>query len=1329
MTSAVCRRSTATAIAFLFLSIQAIAATKTWTPFLGSDDWQNGANWSPNGEPGSADDVVIDVANDLVVLNADTALVDDLLLENGADIRTNGFTLNVNDTGNNGFVTIGNGVNLSRLEIDTATGKSADVDLLLVEDGGQLDMDGGLIEVDSQLVLGEGGEIFGRGRIELAGTTAPSSLSLGRVVVTPATTLAIVSTGGRELILGDSHIILQRGAILDIDANTTVSSGSIALADAATLDISTPWESQGSFSVEGSGNIETTEAFLSGGAVTMSGSLDLLDSAGLTMNVPATFTSASSVTLDVHSVLALHQPSRFEGGSIDGPGTLAATAAVTIAEDTLIDIDKVMFAEFATPNEVVIEPGRTLTLDVLEHQGSAQSSIDSFVTYRVNSGSTLNVVRPWANQGTLELKDSARVSGGHLEARGGLRVESGEAVIDAPLTLRSVFLGDGDLRLEGETTYGNVFSANKITQNGDASVTSNAVINPELWAIAGSNNAQATVELGSEVTTGLMTLAAGENSTAMLRVNHGWQSGEATYVGGTETGGVGTATVEIHGTPPNVSSEPVELEGPLRVYAGSTVRLVNNAEVFVRTPTFDAGSTLEIVDGAFNVDGGIAAFSDSSYGFGSDPGPTNSQLPQFNVVNGGLAPVAARFSIGDSANTIARTEVVGLNGVNSPSTLRSTGGGSTADLRVGNEGHGQLLIADGGLVEFQDDIIIGRLTGSLGTAVVDGVNNGVRSTMNATSTGSIIVVGSLGTGTLDITDGARVASDRNVFIAQTPDSVGQIHLFQTNEPNNGGFDSELFVGDDLVVGGGTSSGGAGTLIVGEGSRVDVVEAMLLRSEQSRVTVEGGELSVARLEHTSGGALQLHSGRLDIEAINTDQSVTIGDGTSFSPMQLTIIDSAETATFGMVGVESNGIFQVEGHATVNSLALLNGSKLTIGGRLELNSLQNGTADIEFIDGTLAIADLTPATISHAMTVSGSATFEATGFGGFPTVAGSITGDGIGSPDRVIKTGGGQLTLTGANAFDGPLVVTAGKVTGNTDSIPGDVQNAGQVVFDQSSDGVYNGLISGGGVLEKRGDAALILGQANTYTGDTMVHNGLLLVENTAGSATGAGDVFVFDGGTLGGAGAVGNVFASAGSRVAPGTSLGILSVQSLDLTGGGAVTVDLAGIAAGTEHDQLQVDQSVILNGGTLEIDLADGYVTSFGDTFALIEAGGGVVGTFASLTGDSPAAGLAFDVIYDSNSVLLQVVAPSTFTADFDNDGDVDGADLAQWQGDYGVNANSDADADGDSDGLDLLRWQRQFGSGIPTTAASHNTPEPTAWWLACSFVAAITMRRGRTLR
>ena len=54
----------------------------------------------------------------------------------------------------------------------------------------------------------------------------------------------------------------------------------------------------------------------------------------------------------------------------------------------------------------------------------------------------------------------------------------------------------------------------------------------------------------------------------------------------------------------------------------------------------------------------------------------------------------------------------------------------------------------------------------------------------------------------------------------------------------------------------------------------------------------------------------------------------------------------------------------------------------------------------------------------------------------------------------------------------------------------------------------------------------------------------------------------------------------------------------------------------------------------------------------------------------------------------------------------VDAIDLAQWQEDYGDNADSDAADDGDSDGADYLSWQRNLhpANGV---APITSVPEP----------------------
>jgi hypothetical protein len=85
---------------------------------------------------------------------------------------------------------------------------------------------------------------------------------------------------------------------------------------------------------------------------------------------------------------------------------------------------------------------------------------------------------------------------------------------------------------------------------------------------------------------------------------------------------------------------------------------------------------------------------------------------------------------------------------------------------------------------------------------------------------------------------------------------------------------------------------------------------------------------------------------------------------------------------------------------------------------------------------------------------------------------------------------------------------------------------------------------------------------------------------------------------------------------------------------------------------------------------------------------------------------------------------PNFREADFDSDGDVDGADLSAWKAGFGaapaaLKANGDSDADGDVDGSDFLTWQRQLGLPPLAAPAAAAIPEPSTALLAvlaCGF-------------
>jgi autotransporter-associated beta strand protein len=152
------------------------------------------------------------------------------------------------------------------------------------------------------------------------------------------------------------------------------------------------------------------------------------------------------------------------------------------------------------------------------------------------------------------------------------------------------------------------------------------------------------------------------------------------------------------------------------------------------------------------------------------------------------------------------------------------------------------------------------------------------------------------------------------------------------------------------------------------------------------------------------------------------------------------------------------------------------------------------------------------------------------------------------------------------------------------------------------------------LVKSGSGTFTLSKANgnTYANGTTINGGTLLVNNLTGSGTGTGDVTVNSGGTLGGTGSItGNVLVNAGGGLAPGASIGTLTVNgALTLSADSTNVFEVDGT---TPANDAVVLGSTVSYGGVLKIVPSGSF--TIGQTFTLFRGSGATdPSNFASVT-------------------------------------------------------------------------------------------------------------------
>jgi autotransporter-associated beta strand protein len=139
------------------------------------------------------------------------------------------------------------------------------------------------------------------------------------------------------------------------------------------------------------------------------------------------------------------------------------------------------------------------------------------------------------------------------------------------------------------------------------------------------------------------------------------------------------------------------------------------------------------------------------------------------------------------------------------------------------------------------------------------------------------------------------------------------------------------------------------------------------------------------------------------------------------------------------------------------------------------------------------------------------------------------------------------------------------------------------------------------------------QANTYTGITDVTGANLVIKNTVGSATGSGNLSVYQG-TLAGTGSIAG-HADVSGAIAPGINgVGTLTLGSLSLVGFANFDLGTPGVVGGSTNDLVNVTGKLDVY-ATLNIHDLAGFTDG---TYRLFNYGGALGGFNLSTAGDMP---------------------------------------------------------------------------------------------------------------
>ncbi|EBB1025234.1 fibronectin-binding autotransporter adhesin ShdA [Salmonella enterica] len=365
----------------------------------------------------------------------------------------------------------------------------------------------------------------------------------------------------------------------------------------------------------------------------------------------------------------------------------------------------------------------------------------------------------------------------------------------------------------------------------------------------------------------------------------------------------------------------------------------------------------------------------------------------------------------------------------------------------------------------------------------------------------------------------------------------------------------------------------------------------------------GDVTIAE-----SATLALSQGTLDnnvtgggqIVKTGNDELIVTGDntysgGTTITGGTLTA-DYADSLGTGVIA--NSGVLQV-GEGELENTLSGSGSLVKTGtGELTLSGDNSYSGDTTITGGTL--------TADHA---------DSLGTGVIANIGVLQVGEGelentLSGSGALVKTGTGELTLSGDNTYSGGTTITGGTLTADhADSLgTGVIANSGVL---QVGEGELENTLSGSGLLVKTGTGELTLSGDNTYSGDTTIDDGVLIATNV--NALGSGDVD--NTGTLKldaeGEFNLANVTTQSGAttELAKGTTL---NVDSLTQQADSTLNIDLS-----KANGESAITADSVTLGGTLNVtgigSVTDSW-TPEAYTYTLIDSDSAITSDFDNLT-------------------------------------------------------------------------------------------------------------------